>query len=137
MRFLYEKNVFIVMTHYATDKSAERLRKIQGVDVDAIIENTKQEIALNAGLAYDDVMVFMLDSLPLTDDEMQKNLEIRFAIMMYIASLDSIGVPSDLPIAKTECITQLGREKVKELEGEINGYKQNLIECEKSKDGGS
>lgn len=49
---IFEGNILIVMTNFPTDKRSERIREIQGIDVDEVIRNTVAEITSGTDLAY-------------------------------------------------------------------------------------
>ena len=127
---LFEKNVFVVMTDYATDARSQLLRKRQNIDVDQIISNTEQEIIRCAKLSYNDMIVFQLDCLPLTDEEIACSKDVRSSILKYILQLQPTEM-ANLKVAKTERLLQMDNEEIRRCEGEIDGYKERLIELNK------
>ena len=53
LRFLFEKNLVIVMTDYCSaDHDGNDLRKKALIDVDKIVQNTEAEIRETVGLSY-------------------------------------------------------------------------------------
>ena len=62
---VFEGNILIVLTNFATDKRSIKLREVQNIDVNAVVQNTAAEVA--SGLPYIP-QVFLIDSLPLDID---------------------------------------------------------------------
>ena len=124
---LFEKNVFVVMTDFAMDSRSVAMRKNQGINVDIIIENTAIEIAHSANLNNENPMVFHLDCLPFGSDEAEYSEDVRNSIFEYIVQLQPIRL-NNLKVAKTERLLQIDNEEVRKHEGEIDGYKERLIE---------
>ena len=120
---LFEKNVLVVVTDFATTARAELLREKQGIDVQQIIRDTVQEVMACANLKYKPAL-FALDCLPL-DDEREGNLQERDGLLHYIKKLDPIGSTS-LRVAKTERIQLEDKENISHYEGEIRGYSEAL-----------
>ena len=77
LRSLFEKNVFVVMTDYQTDKRTVALRKREGIDVDQIKANTAKELVACAKLSYDDPLVFAMDCLPVDDDDLLHSISLN------------------------------------------------------------
>ena len=124
---LFEKNVFVVMTDYATDPRSVAMRERQGINVDQIVETTAQEIVHSAKLSYGNLMVFQLDCLPFNPEEITYSEDVRNSIFEYIMQLQPIAL-ANLKVAKTERLLQMDKERIKKYEGEIDGYKERLIE---------
>ena len=82
---LFERNVIIVMTDFATDDRSARLRERQGIEVEQIKRNTVREIVENGSLEYDPLL-FTIDCLPVDDEEQKLNRNIRSAIFSKLAS---------------------------------------------------
>ena len=80
---LFERNVVIVMTSFLTDSRSDLMRQKQGVDVDAIVNNARREVIESGQLTFKP-QVFMIDSLPLTEDERQTSEECRASILDFI-----------------------------------------------------
>ena len=106
---LFERNVIIVMTDYATDKRSELLRNKQGIDVDQIKINTRNEIVDSGSLAYEPLL-FAIDSLPLDPEEEKLNLAERKAILSKIATQKPFH-SKEVRIAKTSYLKSLDQEK--------------------------
>ena len=121
--FLFERNVIIVMTDYATDEISEKKRLRQNIDVPRVKLDTIREI-----VAYNRPL-FAMDCLPDDDEERKSNLAVRNALLEYIHSLESIGVQS-LRVAKTDYVRREDEKRNERLEGEISGYNARLIEVE-------
>lgn len=126
---LFERNVIIVMTDYATDKRAVYLRRKQGINVEQIKRNTLREIVESGSLAYEPLL-FTIDCLPLEDEERQFSLAERKAILSKVLSQRPF-VSSDLKVAKTAYLKSQDQEKMKEYGGEITGYNKRLQQANK------
>ena len=70
--------------------------------------------------------MFKLDCLPIDEEEFHTNCHIRKRIIDYIAHLQPVEVPHVLELEKTECIRRIDSEKLKKIEGEIQGYKDKM-----------
>ncbi|XP_011404854.1 PREDICTED: uncharacterized protein LOC105313259 [Amphimedon queenslandica] len=125
---LFERNVIIVLTEYATDERSEQQRKKKRIDVEQIKHDTIAELkkCSNQQIMYSP-QLFMIDCLPVDDDELKTSLAIRSAILHYIFQLPPIKV-KNVMVAKTDYIKQKDAEKYKELQGEIAGYSERLKE---------
>ncbi|XP_011408234.1 PREDICTED: uncharacterized protein LOC105315327 [Amphimedon queenslandica] len=123
---LFEKNVIIVMTDFATDERSEELRKVQDIDVHKVECDTVAEIKQYSNVSYSP-QLFMIDCLPLTNAEMEISQIVRKAILDFIKVLLPINVKNQL-VAKTHYIKQKDAEKYEKLQGEIEGYKKGLKE---------
>ena len=126
---VFEGNILIVLTNFATDKRSIKLREVQNIDVNAVVQNTAAEVA--SGLPYIP-QVFLIDSLPLDIDPDDNNHEqsenVRLAIFSYIEeTLQPVNV-SELRLAKPDAIKQREREEIKAIDGEIHGYNVRLQE---------
>ena len=121
---LFETNVIIVMTDFATDDRSVRLRERQGIDVEQIKRNTVREIVENGSLEYDPLL-FTIDCLPVDDEEQKLNRTIRSAIFSKLASQKPLPSKS-LMVAKTAFLKTEDNEKIKSYEGEITGYNKRL-----------
>ena len=99
---LFDRNVIIVMTNFATDGHSERMRRRQGIDVAKMKENTIMELrqCSNSQLTYSP-QLFMIDCLP-RDTEMETSLTVRTAIIDFIfETLTPVSV-TDKMVAKTD-----------------------------------
>ena len=124
---LFDKNVIIVMTDFATDDRSEKIRERQRIDVAKVIENTITELCRcsNSQLSYKP-QLFMIDCLPLDAAEMEISLTVRTVIIDYIfQSLIPISI-TDRMVAKTDYIKQKDALKIELVQGEIEGYKARL-----------
>ena len=123
---LFDKNVIIVMTDFATDGHSERMRQRQGIDVAKMKENTIMELrqCSNSQLTYSP-QLFMIDCLP-RDTEMETNLTVRTAIIDFIfETLTPVSV-ADRLIAITAYVKQKHAQKLEQVQGEISGYNMRL-----------
>ena len=123
---LFDKNVIIVMTDFATDGHSEKVRERHRINVDKVKENTIAELrqCSISQLTYKP-SVFMIDCLP-RDTEMKTSLTVRTAIIDYIIeTLKPVSV-TDRMVTKTDYIKQKDAKKVEKLDGEISGYKTRL-----------
>ena len=110
---LFDKNVIIVMTDFATDDHSERMRQRQGIDVGKVKENTIMELrqCSNSQLTYTP-QLFTIDCLP-RDTEMETNLTVRTAIIDFIyQSLTPVSV-KDRMVAITDYIKQKDAKKLR------------------------
>ena len=131
---LFDRNVIIVMTDYATDERSELQRKRQHIDVEQVKRNTIVELSKcsNNQISYSP-QLFTIDCLPLGSGEVETSLTVRKAIIDYMKSFLSIKV-KDQMVAKTDYVKQKDAEKYEKLEGEIVGYKNRLKEEYKNSD---
>ena len=116
---LFERNVIIVMTEYATHDAAVKLRKRQKLDVEGIKYNTVREIMKCVELKYEP-MLFTIDCVPLDEDELKSNLLVRYSIFQYLLSCCPLSVP-ELRVAKTPFIIHKDQEQIRKYEGETDG----------------
>ena len=124
---LFEGNVIIVLTNFPTDQRSMRMRDVQGMDVDAIIRNAQEEIVDSTNLAFTP-QVFLIDSLPMSEEERRTSLSCRSSIIDYIQqSLRPIWI-KELYVAKTRALKERDDKEIKELDGEIHGYNNRLKE---------
>lgn len=124
---IFEGNILIVMTNFATDRRSIKVREVHNIDVDAIVRNTAKEVA--SGLPYTP-QTFLIDCLPIDidqDDTNRKQSEnTRLAILSYIEkTMQPIRV-DDLKVAKTDALKQRDREEIKAIDGQIHGYNVRL-----------
>ena len=124
---LFEGNVIIVLTNFPTDERSERMRKIQGVDVSAIICNAQKEIVDSANLAFEP-HVFLVDSLPMSEEERSTSLRCRSSIVDYIQQTFQPIQIKELYVAKTRALKEHDDKEIKHLDGEIHGYNNRLKE---------
>ena len=124
---LFDKNVLIVMTEYATDKRSEEIRARQGVDVEQIKRNTIRELCENANMPYTPIL-FLIDCLPFDNEERSFSLGVRNAILQYIHQLEPTFV-NDISVAKTAYLKEKDEKTIEHLEGEVNGYNERLQEA--------
>ena len=125
---LFDNNVIIVLTDYATDERSEKQRKMQHIDVEEVKRNTILELGQcsNNQISYSP-QLFMIDCLPMTSDEKETSKKVRTAILDYIFQLPPINVQNQM-VAKTDYIKQKDAQKYEQLQGEIKGYSERLQE---------
>ena len=125
---LFDNNVIIVMTDFATDERSETQRKMMHIDVEQVKENTILEIGKCSKneITYSP-QLFMIDCLPMTSAEMETSLTVRSTILDYIFKLPPTKV-RDLMVAKTDYMKHKDAEKYEKLQGEIIGYQARLKE---------
>lgn len=131
---LFDNNVIIVMTGFATDERSEKLRSKQNIDVNEVRQNTAFQLSqCNAELSYAP-MIFMLDCLPMDDKELETSKKQRISILKRIFALKAVNI-KDFTVVKTPYLQEIENGRIKELEGEIKGYNTRLQEShEGSKD---
>uniref|UniRef100_A0A1X7UK14 AIG1-type G domain-containing protein n=1 Tax=Amphimedon queenslandica TaxID=400682 RepID=A0A1X7UK14_AMPQE len=129
---LFDNNVIIVMTDYATDERSEIMRKRQHINVEQVKCNTIEELrkCSNNPVTYSP-QLFTIDCLPLEQAEMEISLAVRTAILDYIFQLPPIKVKNQM-VAKTDYIKHKDSEKYQKLQGEIEGYSERLKEARKN-----
>ena len=121
---LFERNVFIVVTDYATDPRSEAMRRRQGIIYEDIIKNIKTHIMASSQIMYEP-LVFAIDCLPYDDSELEVSKQIRDAILSYIFSLKVKDV-SKLQVAKTKALMDEDEKLAKEYEGEIRAVLEEI-----------
>ena len=127
---LFEGNIIIVLTNFPTDRRSVLLREKQGVDVNAIICDAQDEIVDIGNLSFNPP-VFLIDSLPLSEEERRTSENCRSSILGYIKqSLQPIWI-KELYVAKTPALKELDEKEIKRLDGEIHGYNMRLKEVNK------
>lgn len=109
---IFEGNVLIVMTNFATDRRSVKVRELHNIDVDAIVRNTAAEVA--SGLPYTP-QTFLIDCLPMDlvqgDTNRKQSENTRSAILSYIEkTIHPIRV-DDLKVAKTDALKYSETEK--------------------------
>lgn len=122
--FLFERNIVIAMTDFATDERSVALRRRQRIDVEQVKSNAVREIVESGGLSYSPTL-FTIDCLPLSEEEKKYSLSVRKAILAYIFSLEPIKAGC-LMVAKTPFLKEEDTQQIRKLEGEINGYNRRL-----------
>lgn len=128
---LFDNNVIVVMTDFATDERSETLRVKQNINVEQVKRNTVMELSLcsNRQLTYSP-QIFTIDCLPLSKKEMEVSQNIRRAILNYMFKLQPVTV-KDSMVAKTDRIKQLDAEEIRKLQGQVDGYNERLKEVHK------
>ena len=126
---LFERNVLIVVTEFMTDDRTEKLRKKQGIDVESVKTNIAYEIRRSAQLGYTPPL-FTINCLPTDKEECVYNMRVRDTILGYILSMSSIST-TDLQVQKTDYLRQLDENEIGRIKGEISGYNNRLMECNK------
>jgi len=121
---LFEGNVVIVVTDFATDERSVSKRHIQGTDVEAVTNNITREIVVSSGISYCP-MLFSIDCVPFGEGELKTNKQNRDAILSYVFSLKKVNL-NDLQVAKTKSIEDSDKKAIRLLEGEIVGYSERL-----------
>lgn len=129
---LFERNVTIVMTDFATDERTKRMREMQGLNVEQVILNTRREIIESGSLSYEP-MLFVLDCLPLEEEERKTSLQQRDTILENILSRNPFS-SKDLKVAKTPFLKRQDNELMSKYDGEITAYNIRLQQvCDKAK----
>ena len=123
---LFERNVIIVLTMFDSSDKAEQAREQRGIDINRIKLNTVREIMDSGNLQFKP-MVFMINGLPLTDEDMNNDLQQRDAILGYISTLTPIST-ARLRVAKTARIRERDNVRIAAINGEIDGYNNRLVE---------
>ena len=125
---LFDKNVIIVMTDYASDERSEMMRKMQCIDVEQVKRDTISVLGQcsNKEMTYRP-QLFTIDCLPLGSAEMETSLTVRTAILNYIFKLAPIKVKSQM-VAKTDYFKQKDAQEYEKLQGEIKEYSEGLKE---------
>lgn len=123
---LFEGNVVVVMTDFATDERSQKIRKSRGVDEEQVMEDTKNKIKEFAGLSYRP-QLFTIDCLPFGEEERKESMQFREAILNYIANLPII-LADNLLVAKTAHIKQMDDRESVTINGMISGYNKRLQE---------
>ena len=122
---LFERNVIIVMTEFKTDDDSAELRKLQGIDVKQIQEDTISELrGCSSQITYSP-QLFTIDCLPLKTTEIETSTKKRKVILDYILQLQPIKIENQM-VAKTDYIKHKDAEKYERLQGEIIGYSERL-----------
>ena len=129
---LFEKNIIVVMTNYATDDRSVQIRKRQGINDEQVKKNAVDEIVKCSGMTYKPD-VFAMDCLPVNADEQKISLDIRRALLDLIVTQKPTHVLK-MRVAKTQQIRIHDEAQKKELEGEIIGYKERLEQAENAKE---
>lgn len=128
---LFDSNLIIVMTDYATDERSEIMRKRQHIDIEQVKRNTIEELRKCSNNQTYSPQLFTIDCLALERDEMETSLAVRRAILDCILQLPPIEVKNQT-IAKTDCIKHKDAEKYQKLQGEIAAYSERLKEVRKN-----
>ena len=98
--------------------------------MDAIVRNAQKEIVDGANLAFVPP-VFLIDSLPMSEEERKASLSCRSSMVDYIRqSLLPIRI-KELYVAKTRALKEHDDKEIKQLDGEIHGYNMRLKEVNK------
>ena len=118
-----ENKCFIVMTHYATDRRSENIRKMQNYEHDTVKKNFMKEIG---GTPY----IFSIDSVPYEDGEVKQSKKFRDAILSHIFSLQEVNV-TEFRVAKTSIMQSEDKEEIKSHEEKIKSYKERIQEANK------
>lgn len=119
---LFDKNIVIVVTDYATDERSEDMRRRQGIDYEVNVNNIKKEILESSGISFTP-MLFAIDCLPWDEIEMQESKNRRAAILSYIFSLKNGVNVQNLQVA---ALMEDDERCIKEYEGQITGYNTRL-----------
>ena len=127
---LFENNVAIVMTDFATDERSIQMRTKQGIDVEQVKNNTVREIVECADMTYSPIL-FTIDCLPYDSDEQELNRGIRDALLEFIFLQKPTEVIK-LKVAKPDYIQKADDVKKSKFEGEITGYNERLQHVHKN-----
>ena len=127
---LFEGNVLIIMTEFMTGDRAEKVRKMQRIDVECVKKNTADEIRDCARLAYTPPL-FTIDCLPVDESEREYSLKARELVLDYILQLSNVST-ANLRVEKTDYLKQLDAKEISRINGEIEGYNKRLKEVNKA-----
>lgn len=122
---LFERNVIVVMTEFRNDEYSAKLRERRGTNVERIKHQAMGEIRAASNISFVP-QIFTIDCLPF-EEELEENLRVRDAIIHYIYQLKAIAM-DDVKVVKTPFVREYDLRKMKEHEGEINGYAEMLKE---------
>lgn len=123
---LFEKNVIIVMTMFDSSERAEQQRKLRGIDIDRIKSNTIREIVESGKLPFKPLL-FMMNALPTTKEDVKMDIKERDSILDYISSLTPMSTKR-LRVAKTARVREDDDKAIAAIDGEIESYKNRLNE---------
>ena len=121
---LFERNVIIVMTDFATDERSAKMRQRQGIDVVRVKLNTLEALTSNELISYTPA-IFSVDCLPLDKEEEERSLETRTDFFQLIFRMTPITL-TEFKVAKMASVKQDDARRISTLEGEINGYSERL-----------
>ena len=127
---LFEGNVIIVLTNFPTDRRSALIRERQGVDVNTIVCNAQNEIVKSGSLAFNPP-VFLIDTLPISEEERRYSERCRLSILDYIRQSFRPICVKKLYVAKTPALKEIDEQEIKRLDGEIHGYNMRLKEVTK------
>ena len=111
---------------FDSSSRGEREREVRGINVNRIKENAIREIMESGRLPFKP-MLFIVNGLPLTQEELQTDLQQRDAILSYISSLTPIST-GKLRVAKTAGLREDDAKTIAVINGEIDGYNNRLKE---------
>ena len=121
---LFERNVIIVMTDFATDERSVKMRQRQGINVERVKQNTLEAITSNESIGYSPA-IFSVDCLPLDKEEEERSLETRTDFFQFIFTMTPITL-TEFKVAKMASVKLDDAQRISKLEGEINGYSERL-----------
>ena len=122
---LFEGNIIIVMTDFATDERSEQQRKRQCIDVEKVKHNTIEELCQYSNKAQ----LFIIDCQPLESAEKKTSQKVRTEIIDHIFKLPLKRL-ENYTIEKTDYVKQEEVKEHEKLQREKAGYKTKLEELE-------
>ncbi len=124
---LFETNLIIVVTDYASDERSKSLRELQGIDEEQIVKNIVTEIVEVSGVKRCPKL-FTIDCLPITDGELATSNTTREDIIRHVVSFNSMST-KDLQVAKTDSIIADDKVTIAKLEGEVTANQERLLKA--------
>lgn len=122
---LFSRNVVVVLTDFASDKRSVLMRKRQGIIVDLVKHNTIKEMKECGNLTHEP-QLFMIDSVPMDDKELQHSLQVRAELLEHVLKLSPILV-NNLKVAKTHDLIVSDKKEMAVLKAEIEVYNEQLL----------
>ena len=121
---VFDSNLIIVMTDYACDERSKSLRLLQGIEEDKVRMNIVNELVEVSGIK-DAPKIFAIDCLPVTNEEVDINMQMREQIIRHISTF-SPKMTKNLLVAKTDSIIATDKLAAAKLEGEAEAYEKRL-----------
>ena len=123
---LFERNVIIIMTDFATDKRSVMMRQRQGIDVEQVKQETLEVICSNESIGYSPA-IFSVDCLPFDKEEEMRSLETRTDFFQLLFNMTPVTL-TEFKVAKMALIKEEDARRISKLNDQINGYSIRLQE---------
>lgn len=120
------QNVIIVVTEYLTDPRSVKLRQKRKISTEVVQKNILQEIKTSANLDYEP-QIFLIDSMPVADEQIQENKAIRCDILRSICECEIVVNTQDMCFKKPHIFSLQDQLSVEHCMGEITGFKDSFI----------